>query len=105
MVNHALLNYADYESISCIKRLVKGMLNLYKLAEKGDMIAFDIYLDLEGAINNPDVLTDKQADYLLKWVEGYTLQEIAVDCNTSKQSISCVIGLASKNIKKHLHIT
>ena len=102
MVNHALLNYADYDSASCIKRLVLNMLNLYKLAEKGDMVAFDIYLDLEGAINSPDVLTDKQAEYLLKWVEGYTQNEIGIIYRISQQGVDDGIKRASQNIIKFL---
>ena len=103
-MNYALMNYADYDSVSCTKRLVCNMLNLYKLAEKGDMIAFDIYLDLEGAINNPDVLTDKQADYLLHWMKGYSQNEIAIQNNTSQDCIAHVIGSASRNIKTFLQV-
>ena len=102
MVNHALLNYADYDSASCIKRLVLNMLNLYKLAEKGDMVAFDIYLDLEGAINSPDVLTDKQAEYLLKWVEGYTQNEIGIIYGIARTSVEDGIIKATRNIKQYL---
>lgn len=98
-MNWVLLNYADYQSTSRIKRLLKSKGSLHKLAERGDQVAHSICIDLETALQ---VLTPKQLDYMLPWLAGYTQAEIAAYHQVTQQDVSFTIVQGCLKIKKHL---
>lgn len=99
-MNWVLLNYADYQSTGCIKKLLKSKGSLHKLAERGDQVAHSICIDLETALQ---VLTPKQLDYMLPWLAGYTQSEIAAYHQIDQCTVALTILNGVKRIKKTLN--
>lgn len=82
-----LMNLADYNSITCLKKLYRNYNNLHKLAEAGNIAAVVIWLDLKTGLQYEN-LTDKQQSCVYQHlVEGKTLPEIADECDVSTVTI------------------
>ena len=102
MTNWGLLNLCDYTNRHTVARLLRRHDTLYKLAERGDMVALCIYIDLADAMMADKVLTARQREILLLWVDGFNQTEIAEVFNSRQYAISRSIKDITGRISKYL---
>ena len=102
MTNWGLLNMCDYTNRHTVARLLRRHDTLYKLAERGDMVALCIYIDLADAMMADKVLTARQREILLLWVDGFSQTEIAEAFNSRQYTISRSIKNIAERISKYL---
>jgi len=100
-INHNLMARADYTEPAKINNLIKGVVNLERLAVSGDDTAHAIWVDLKTAITHSDI-TAKQKNNLLMMAEGYTYLEIAAKNSISPQSAYRSIYRGTEAISKYL---
>lgn len=81
-VNTNLLEQADYTELNKLKALYKGFKGLEKMIDRGDMVAKDIQIDLQGCL---DKMPDEQREAIERLcIEGYTFVEINEFFHVSK---------------------
>ena len=102
MTNWGLLNMCDYTNRHTVARLLRRHDTLYKLAERGDMVALCIYIDLADAMMADKVLTVRQREILSFWMEGYDQTEIASMCEISHVTVFILLARISVKISKYL---
>ena len=102
MTNWGLLNMCDYTNRHTVARLLRRHDTLYRLAERGDMVALCIYIDLANAIMADKVLTARQREILSFWMEGYDQTQIASMCEISSVTVFILLARISVKISKYL---
>ena len=102
MTNWGLLNMCDYTNRHTVARLLRRHDTLYKLAERGDMVALCIYIDLADAMMADKVLTARQREILLLWMDGFDQREIASALNITREGAYMAIRKISGKISNYL---
>lgn len=98
---YALLNRADYSSLSCIRRLYKNQDSLSQLAATGNTVASCLLIDLQNAANN--CLTQKQRLYTdMVLIQGYKISDVATKYGITSATVCEIIGKAIQNMRDYL---
>lgn len=98
----------DYERGGCIKTLIKNLLWLERMAERGDTVASAILIDMRNALgfyggNLLEVLTPKQIQVIeAALVEDVPQKEIAEEMGISQQGVSFLLNSGIKRMQKYL---
>jgi len=101
--NWQLLNEADYEDFTSLKRIMKMYRVLYLKTEKGDSVAASIWVDLRVAIYENPGITRKQLEVAdLICGQAMPEEEVARCLELSPSSVRRRFNTSVKRVQKKL---
>lgn len=106
--NTQLMEATDYERGGCIKSLIKNLLWLERMSERGDTVASSVLIDMKNALGFYggqliEVLTPKQKQVIeAVLMEDVPQKDIAFEMEISQQGVSFLLNGGIKRMQKYL---